>query len=684
VRFESDVLAHVSGVRDALEEDRVFPVEGFHGDQQSRGPDPRFGSVHALYALVAEVAGLEPLTVWHQIYGPALLLIVLGLLALLEASGASRVASTFGVAVLPLAYGGLYSNLLEMAAYPLWFGLGLVWLLAAIALGPLDYRTGARSAVIGVGLAACIGIHYFAFVLASFLLLMSTLAAPTADLKWKSAMVARGLLLSLPFAAVRTAATYANQNPIHHRVWESFAWSDGWYSADPIFVFQWLMPLGIVALAWFGAMTRRHWELEWTRWMALASFVTLFWLAMPFLLTPSMKILGFLPLRMVMAVPLPFLVAFLVDRYRSNSVVRGSVGIVALVFLILPTALPRLKGFAPVAEESVLDSAAWSRMIEVLEDSPGRPVRVLSDPYSMLAVRATSQARVVAVPDGRSSPRDPVPVERLRDAWRAMSPATAESEIDSILAQHEVSHVLVNLLLPHGLISYEYPIHGPSLERQLIRFEERPAWFRKVFAGDGLALFEVLPGAEIDPAIEDTWSCDAELPEGSVPRTPIGDGYALLGAQVYLSGPRTEAGRVVRVRGALVWEGEGPPPDRQLIVRLDHEGDGASMPKPVRKLREKLGGGPWRYRWTTSPGSGQCPLWYAGEARALELDLSLPIPDAAPPGDWGLHVAARDLSVFVPVRFKDMFSDDDSYQGPRIGAIRLDAGEETARVEDPS
>jgi hypothetical protein len=84
------------------------------------------------------------------------------------------------------------------------------------------------------------------------------------------------------------------------------------------------------------------------------------------------------------------------------------------------------------------------------------------------------------------------------------------------------------------------------------------------------------------------------------------------------------------------------------------------------------------------PGSGRCPLWYAGEADALELALSLPIPDSALAGNWGVHVAARDLSVFVPIRFRDLYSDDDSFQGPRIGVVRLPAEGESEALEEPS
>jgi hypothetical protein len=94
--------------------------------------------------------------------------------------------------------------------------------------------------------------------------------------------------------------------------------------------------------------------------------------------------------------------------------------------------------------------------------------------------------------------------------------------------------------------------------------------------------------------------------------------------------------------------------------------------KPVRKAFEALGKGVWRYRWTTYPGGGRCPIWLVGGGGSVPLDVALSIPAFASPGEYRLHISASDLSVFTPLHLSDFFSDEDTYQGPVVGTIELE------------
>jgi hypothetical protein len=96
---------------------------------------------------------------------------------------------------------------------------------------------------------------------------------------------------------------------------------------------------------------------------------------------------------------------------------------------------------------------------------------------------------------------------------------------------------------------------------------------------------------------------------------------------------------------------------------------GAALAKPIRKIRELFTGVPERLRWTAYPLRGRCPTWVAGEGRPVSLDLSLSVPASAQPGEYAVSLAARDRSVFVPIRFRDFFVDEDSFQGPTVGTV---------------
>lgn len=669
----SDVHAHVAAVRSTIEEQAVFPVEGFHGDAESRGADARFGVVHAIHGAASQLGGTEPLVTWYRLRGASLLLILVGGLALLEALRVSRLATAIGFLGVLFAYGGSYYNPLEVAMYPLWFGLGLMWTLLALLLAVGANSPLRLGLVGGLGVVALLGIHFFAFALGAFLLLTAVVSAPAAARAGCLRALGLAILVAAPLLAVRIDVSYANANPIHQRVWECFQWAPGLYSANPIFLAKWMFLPGAIALVW-GLFRYRALAEKWRgRWMLVASGLALTWLCVPFLLTPSMSLLGFLPLRMVMAIPVPFLLAYLLDRTIASPGRRA--GVAALLLLaMLPLAVTRVQ--AVVGDhhlDSAMDGPAWSGMLAELTGDEDMP-RLLSDPFSMMAVRAMAPAYVVAVPDGRSSPRDPIAVDRLRDAWRAMSPSTDAATTLAVLREHEATHVLVNETLPGGLASYEYPIHPASAPLQRAKFDAAGAPFTLVYEEDGLALYR-LEGGDA-PEWDESYRAPCLLDSRPAGETlALGHGYQLHSPRAALE--TGEDGNVrLRLSGVVTWDGPTSAPDRQLVVRMDRVDTPVPdalqwMQKPVRKLLEAAGRGTWRYRWTTYPGRGRCPLWTVGEGGAIPLEVVLGVPSSATPGTYRVHLAAADLTVFTPIRVRDLLKDDDSYQGPAVGTVEV-------------
>jgi hypothetical protein len=229
--------------------------------------------------------------------------------------------------------------------------------------------------------------------------------------------------------------------------------------------------------------------------------------------------------------------------------------------------------------------------------------------------------------------------------------------------------VVVNRALPSGLSSYEYPVDAAGHDRQLRKFALNPERFREVWAGTNLSLFEVANDSA--RAWDESWlrACGSTRPPG-IDGMAIGDGYV-----VFLSSAEIvedSGGRVLRVDGALAWEGQGAAPDRQLVVRLDRApGNGHWFGKPVRKLKEALGAPRARYRWATTPGMGRCPTWRAGEVECVDLALSFELPGGIEPGEYLVTLAARDRSVFEPVQPRDLFVDDDSWRGAEVSRATI-------------
>lgn len=667
--LESDSLAHIAAIRNAQEEQAVFPVRGFTGDPASRGADPRFGTLHALNALAAELPGGSIQGAWDYSRAAGAILLVAGGLALLTTMAGSAGALTVGLLALLGTTGGSYYNALAVAAYPLWFSLGIIWTLCAVAYQNLFARTWAFGLTGGLILGSLAGVHFFAFMLAGFLVGLLSLAAP----RDRRADAMRALLLAVlvaaPFVAMRFAVSYSNVNPIHQRVWQCLEWAPGLYSVSPVYFVKWLFPFGIGVLIW-GVVRMRFMGADLRfRWWMLVGLVAILWTSVPWILTPSMKLLGFLPLRLYMAIGTPFLLALLVENQRR----RRPWVVAALAIALTPAVLGRGADLLAAPDTGILATDAWDDMLAVLPVGEAQRTVLVSDPYSMMAVRASRDVDVMAVPDGRSSPRDFLAVERLRDAWHIMSPAADGAETERAMRRWRVTHVLVNSTSAGGPSSYEFPAlpDDPALRNS--KFAFNPERFSEIFRRGDLVLYAV------DLESGEPWNdagvrpCRADGVDGPG-ALGIGSGYALVDPSVRIV--TRAGGTFLHVQGALVWSGEGPAPDLQLVVRMDRTPPRVPdgwwfVGKPWRKVVEALGGRVDRYRWATYPGDGHCPAWRAQEVGPLWVGVDLELGAGTAPGVYRVCVAMADRSIFTPLRVKDFFVDDDSYQGPEIGSVTV-------------
>jgi hypothetical protein len=679
LELKSDVYAHVSAVRACLEEGRIFPLHEFYPAAQGLGADPRFGVAHAVLASWCQLSRSTPLQIWHSslLFALPFLILATGLLA----RGATRRLPSMMAAHLAFlgAYAGSFYNPLRLASYPLWEALAILWAVFAFYFElPTDLRGKRRTVMLlSLALIGVMGLHALAYILGAAMLALLYFAAPRTRKRPTARTVALAILASLPFLLLRFWTAYGDVNPIHHRPYFLMQWAPGMLSASPSFLSSWLFPFGVLgivlALVQLRAMRRQPIHF----WALLMGGIALAWLTIPFLLAPSMKFLGFLPMRFTLLILFPLPIGLAVDRLldRPASRLRGALVGLLLLCLALSTA-QRVQACYRSNPSPLVEKSQWTELTAYCRQHLEADAVVLSDPFTMIALRATAPVSIVALPDGRSSPRDRDSIVRLREAWKAMSPLTDGKTTEAILQRYGVTHILVNHLFSQDLHSHEYLVDTRSFAAQGRKFSENPRHFERVWGHPGLELFAVRSaGTE--------WNEDY-LEPGPLPRPASLDlaGGLALSDSFVLARPELMQGsqggtRWFRIGGALCFTGEGSPEERSFVIRADlvpsPVPSGLRLAqKPVRKLLEKLHRHSYRLRWTRYPGTLPCPVYLLDRSTYLPISLKIVLPSTMVPGTYRVTLQLSQDSEFTVLSPRDFLLDDDAYQGPVVGEFTLE------------
>ncbi len=674
--LKSDVFAHVSAIRASLEEARIFPVHEFYPPAQGTGADPRFSVFHALLAAWSFLARSTPLQVWHTwlLFAMASIVLSTGLLA--RAATRTRLGLVAAHLGFLGAFGGSFHHLFQAASYPLAIALSQLWMLFALFFSvPAGERARIRNLLIVAGiLLGALGTHVLGYLLGMLMLLLACLADPGTSWRRTARPFVGVLLLTTPFALLRFLTSYGDVNPIHHRPFFLMEWAPGWTSASPAYLLAWLFPFGLLGLLLAVLQLRPLLREAIHRWALALSILGLGWVLLPFLLVPSMKMLGFLPMRLLHLVLFPVFLGFAVDSGLApgrRQGIRLAAGL--LVLLLLGATGARIQRLYRATSTPLVTTAAWRDLARFAGEHFDAQTVVLSDPFSMIALRATAPVSVVAVPDGRSSPRDAHSIDRLRDAWKAMSPHMGAAVTDDILDRYGITHVLVDHLFRKNLSSYEYPLLTRDFPAQSRKFRGNPRRFREVWASGDLVLYQVEK--------DETLSWEGYRQPCLRPRAPeeAADSTIALSPSFALRAPRVvlhDEGlpRRLEIDTAVLWNSSTSPPDRHFIVRADRlPGPVPSslglVAKPVRKLVELSSGTRYRYRWTLLP---PCPLFLLDTSTRLPVSFELPLPADMPSGHYRVTLQIADLSEFTVLRPRDFLQDDDVFTGAVIGEFALE------------
>ena len=611
----ADDAAHLAEVRRVATDGEIFPSRSFHAAGEVPAPDPRFGAVHTLYGLVARATGVEPERVWiaGRVVGTVLLwLAFLQFCSALLPAGGALLATLLAIGF----FGGSRFPVQLVAMYPLWIGMSVVWLALAAWLERLDDR---RAGWIDLAwLPALVVVHYFPALV--FWLLFGCVLLARGVRESVSWLVVRRRPVGIALAAVvatlalRVALSYESANPIHRGAWNISVVAGDWQIYQPAMLIEALGPFGLLApLLGAGLLVAGRISGAGARFLVLAAWIPFLVPGNPLVVTALRPYLGFLLFRALLASPWPAFYGLLAARFVPR---RWHFGLTVLIGALV---LAQLWRGRPAGDASDYDEA-WRTAAVELSAALAPDAVILSDPYTMLGLPAFGDLAVVAVPDGRSSPRDPRAFERLFAASVAMDPRAREDLAIAAARQERATHLVVTRWErpPSG---YLYSPGEIDADRFVAAWEERGA--RRVGRFGPFELLE-LSGLRAGTL--------GSLPQPA-PAPPIVPQLAATVAR-----PTVRAGDVLRLNfSASPVRRPGGILMPRLFLRVDREplaGGDARLGKLVRKLEEQREGTKQRQRLDVTPSPA---LILAAEVERLPLELEIEFPLSA-------ALAPRELS----------------------------------------
>jgi hypothetical protein len=331
----------------------------------------------------------------------------------------------------------------------------------------------------------------------------------------------------------------------------------------------------------------------------------------------------------------------------------------------------------------------WKDLLTWLRDEYPRPRVLVADPATAYSIPAYTGHQVTAYLDQHSSPNDPRGLTRILDARDVLSPSVDLRTTLMLLREYRADAVVVNQRFTRP-IAFDYWSVEPRLYAATrAKFESHPEWFRPVFAKDGAFVFELT-----EEARHGRLPTAAEMPRPVLPadesaRTraavaPVADGIFL---QYGTSSDRPAYAPGDTIGFVTCWAlapGQTARPGSWTVyVRLDGAEPRGPLysdrwQKPYRKALERATGKRWRARESHRPLNGVFgpDRWRADEIVADSSTFA--VPRELVPGDYELRIRMVRMPHYANTRLRDYLSDDDSFNGPLVGRVRIEAPPPTA------
>ena len=640
--YLSDTPDHVGTLRRMLQSGELFPADAFFRDAGRAGADPRKGLWHAIVALLARLAGLDPLETWRWLSALIMPFFVLNVAALgFLCRGPTGAALAAWVLVLTYG-GGMGQGPVRQAVYPSRLADHLALAAAVAVLVDLGRRTWtSRAAAAALGFAA-VAAHVFAVI--QFALVFPALGFGLLLRDRRFGPEVRRLagttlligVVCLPYLLFRAQQAYAPTNVIHTEP-QGLTWLAG--SLRVVSIGQlW----GWMGLAW--VLVPLSWPWLWTRGRGNVAALYLLTSSLAVALTiydpPAVALLqprlGYLLMRMVWVVPFAALVAWLLPELAAAVRARGPrwarAGAGALLALALALLGPAVRDAAQVLRDPGLvataarqeDPRRWQAEFDWMARHLESGCVVLSDPATSYLVPMMTGRYVVTLVDQHSSPNDSLGLTRILDARDALDPYGTWERTREVVRRYGVGAIVLNDRFEEPLpLDYWAPRH-PWFLAARARFDAHPGVFPPLHdTGDlvvyGLrkAALDTLSGPATARPFVEAWApgptAGAPVSRDSLDRVPALVGLTL---STCVAAPGDNLTGVARWRaarpaGAGAW---------RVAVRFDRGLPAGFAPpafigKPARKLLERLRHERYGFRADHLPARGDygLDLWRADE-----------------------------------------------------------------------
>ncbi len=686
----TDSPDHVGTIRRMLASGDAFPRDAFFRDAGAAGADPRKGLWHPQVALIARLAGVDPLATWRLLPVCLVPLFVLNAAVfgfLLRGPPGAAVA---GWAYL-LTYGGsLAEQYVREAVFATKLGDQLALATAAAVLA--DLRRPSRSlrwAAVGLALGAVAAHVYYAL---QFAIVFAALGAGlwiadrggSGRVRRLAGTAAALGLAALPYLAWRAAQSYAPVNIIHTETQGLLYLAPGVPIVSVGVLWDWLGLAWLLvpaAIPWLWRSGRNDPAVLYLLTTPAAVALVMFNPLMVTLLEPR---IGYLLMRMIWMVPLAPLLAWLLPGLvaalrRGPRRARAAAALAAILVLqssTLTDAADVLARPGRYAEtERRQGAAAWADGLAWMEANLPAGRVVLSDPATCYSVPMHTGHYVTTLSDQHSSPNDPHALTRILDARDALDPHATWERVREVVARYDVDTVVLNDRFPEPP-ALDYWTPTPAWFAGVrARLDAEPAAFEPRFDTGDFVVYRVHRAA-LDtlatpppprPALEAPGAGDPRAERRFDPALPALAGFSL---------SAREAAHGDTVVGVARWRATRalPPAVYFVVVRFDRALPGdwrppAPVAKPVRKIIERLRGERYRFRADHPPAGGAYGVDLWRPDRVVRDSFAVVVPPDVAEGAYQVRVRMVTHPHYPNLHLRDFLMDDDYLSGVAVDSF---------------
>jgi hypothetical protein len=692
IGFTSDALDHIGYVAEIRDTGELFPRTAFYADPGANGEDLRKGLLHVFYGYGIDYLGIAPLTFLSIVNAVFAALLLMGIYATGILFFGDRKVAVLSAALFLLALDeGLGGSTIRQSFYSHRFGILFVLYVLAFGLSYLT-RGGKRDLVPAAlfGYAAAATHVFFGMLvgLAGITILIWKVCFPQNNGRRHIQRILQlgvvVVLAMLPYGLFRYLTAFPEANELHREVQGVVFFTRSLYIADPIQVYKWFGPVGLVSLLAIAPLWRSRKDHPILGFSFAAALTVVLVMFNPVLLPPIRNTMTYLIARLNNLCPFYFIAAYFLlsipgltaeRRFRWPTYAIAVLAVAAVVVTLKPVFGKNTFSPAVIEEERSNSYLLWKDDLAALpHDGEDRWV-VASDPLTAYSITAFTPHRVVCTFDQHAPPNDVRLEERMRAARDILSPYTSAERAAALIDEHGATHVVLNNRFPPGLRLEYWAMTTDVFAPIRAKFENRPDLYEKTMDGDDFVVFRWTgrrgAGGEVfnRPFIVDSLPGEFE-PVGQPAGIATLEGIKIDQAELAPGDP---------LEIELVWSGSGDYPFRNYVVavRFDHTDpdlflNGRPFPKIARKIKEKTTGRLYRFSEYHKIRNGflSPDTWAPGDFVIDEATLR--VPSNAAPGEYDVYVKLLAIKHQPTHWLRDYFFDDDSYQGIRAAQITVE------------